>query len=186
MAFSNRPAGAGISWQLMGKLTSKGGLVPVGKGWLLPVKMEDIQMLIQAVQDSDLVELVWEDNGSRLVLKKAAPGSGSAYPGPGVETAQLTDGDTDKGQEVAHKAAEGLVTIEAPMVGTFYRAPAPDAEPYVEVGSIVEVGQPLCIIEAMKLMNEIESEVSGRIVEILAENAQPVEYGQPLFVIEQI
>ena len=72
------------------------------------------------------------------------------------------------------------------MVGTFYRAPAPDAEPYVEVGSIVEVGQPLCIIEAMKLMNEIESEVSGRIVEILVENAQPVEYGQPLFVIEPI
>ncbi len=170
----------------MGKLTTRGGLVPVGKGWLLPVKIEDIQMLIQAVQDSDLVELIWEENGSRLVLKKAAPVQGAAFPAAGVETAQLNAKDTDKGQEVAHRAMEGLVTIEAPMVGTFYRAPAPDAEPYVEVGSIVEVGQPLCIIEAMKLMNEIESEVSGRIVEILVENAQPVEYGQPLFVIEPI
>lgn len=150
------------------------------------VKIEDIQMLIQAVQDSDLVELIWEDNGSRLVLKKAAPVPGAAAPGSGVEIARLTGTDSDHATEAAHGAAEGRVTIEAPMVGTFYRAPAPDAEPYVDVGSVVEIGQPLCIIEAMKLMNEIESEVRGRIVEILAENAQPVEYGQPLFVIEQI
>jgi acetyl-CoA carboxylase biotin carboxyl carrier protein len=70
------------------------------------------------------------------------------------------------------------------MVGTFYRAPAPDADPYVEVGHRVEVGQTVCIIEAMKLMNEIESEVSGRIVEVLVENAQPVEFGQKLFLVE--
>ncbi|HEY8417672.1 MAG TPA: acetyl-CoA carboxylase biotin carboxyl carrier protein, partial [Limnochordales bacterium] len=78
------------------------------------------------------------------------------------------------------------VQITAPMVGTFYRAPAPDAEPYVKVGDVVEVGQTLCIIEAMKLMNEIESEVRGRVVEILVENAEPVEYGQPLFVLERL
>jgi len=70
------------------------------------------------------------------------------------------------------------------MVGTFYRAPAPDADPYVEVGDMVEVGQTVCIIEAMKLMNEIESEFRGRVVKILAENAQPVEFGQKLFLIE--
>ena len=70
------------------------------------------------------------------------------------------------------------------MVGTFYRAPAPDADPYVKVGDIVEVGQPLCIIEAMKLMNEIEAETRGRIRDILVENAEPVEYGQPLFRVE--
>jgi len=92
----------------MGKLTSKGGLVPVGKGWLLPVKIEDIQMLIQAVQDSDLVELIWEENGSRLVLKKAAPVQGAAFPAAGVETAQLNAKDTDKGQEVAHRAMGAL------------------------------------------------------------------------------
>lgn len=150
------------------------------------VKIEDIQMLIQAVQNSDLVELIWEENGSRLVLKKAVLAQGADALGARAEAAPRTAGDTRQGQEVAQEAAEGLVTIEAPMVGTFYRAPAPDAEPYVEVGSIVEVGQPLCIIEAMKIMNEIESEVNGRVVEILVENAQPVEYGQPLFIIERI
>jgi acetyl-CoA carboxylase biotin carboxyl carrier protein len=94
--------------------------------------------------------------------------------------------DLARESETDVEIQEGRVTIEAPMVGTFYRAPAPDAEPYVRVGDVVEVGQPLCIIEAMKLMNEIESEVRGKVLEILADNAQPVEYGQPLFVIEQI
>jgi acetyl-CoA carboxylase biotin carboxyl carrier protein len=77
-----------------------------------------------------------------------------------------------------------LVPIEAPMVGTFYRAPSPNAEPYVREGDVVKEGQILCIIEAMKLMNEIESKASGRIAKALVENGQPVEYGQPLFLIE--
>ena len=74
--------------------------------------------------------------------------------------------------------------VVSPMVGTFYRAPAPDADPYVEPGSQVEIGQTVCIIEAMKLMNEIESEVKGRIARILVDNAQPVEYGQTLFLVD--
>jgi acetyl-CoA carboxylase biotin carboxyl carrier protein len=78
------------------------------------------------------------------------------------------------------------IAVNSPMVGTFYRAPAPDADPYVEVGTVVEVGQTLCIIEAMKLMNEIEAEVRGRVVRILAENTQPVEFGQPLFMLEPV
>lgn len=78
------------------------------------------------------------------------------------------------------------VEVRSPIVGTFYRAPAPDADPYVEVGQIVQPKQVLCIVEAMKLMNEIESEVSGRIVKILVENAQPVEYNQVLFLIEPV
>jgi acetyl-CoA carboxylase biotin carboxyl carrier protein len=81
-------------------------------------------------------------------------------------------------------AAAKLITIEAPMVGTFYRASSPTAEPYVKEGDVTKEGQILCIIEAMKLMNEIESKASGRIVKILVENAQPVEYGQPLFFID--
>ncbi len=81
-------------------------------------------------------------------------------------------------------AAAGLVAIEAPMVGTFYRAPSPEADPYVKEGDTVKEGQVLCIIEAMKLMNEIESKVHGRIAKILVENGQPVEYGQPLFLVE--
>lgn len=79
-----------------------------------------------------------------------------------------------------------VVIIRSPMVGTFYRAPAPDAAPYVEVGDSVKPGQVLCIIEAMKLMNEIESEVSGKIVEIKVKNEEPVEFGQELFLIEPI
>ena len=72
------------------------------------------------------------------------------------------------------------------MVGTFYRAPAPDADPYIETGDSVEIGQTVCIVEAMKLMNEIESETRGRIVKILVENAQPVEFGQKLFLVEPV
>jgi acetyl-CoA carboxylase biotin carboxyl carrier protein len=84
-------------------------------------------------------------------------------------------------EEVDHKGVE----IKAPIVGTFYRAPAPDAEPYVRVGDMVSVGQPLCIIEAMKIMNVIESEVAGKVLQILVENAQPVEFNQTLFIIEK-
>ncbi|HPC36763.1 MAG TPA: acetyl-CoA carboxylase biotin carboxyl carrier protein [Candidatus Marinimicrobia bacterium] len=84
-------------------------------------------------------------------------------------------------EEINHKGVE----VRSPIVGTFYRSPAPDAEPYVNVGDDVAVGQPLCIIEAMKIMNVIEAEVAGKVVKILAENAQPVEYNQPLFIIEK-
>jgi len=84
----------------------------------------------------------------------------------------------------AAAAVGNQTAITSPMVGTFYRAPAPDADPYVEVGDTVTVGQTVCIVEAMKLMNEIESEVKGRVVKILVENAQPVEYGQKLFLVE--
>jgi acetyl-CoA carboxylase biotin carboxyl carrier protein len=85
---------------------------------------------------------------------------------------------------VVDVVSPALVTLEAPMVGTFYRAPAPNAEPFVNEGDLVKEGQVLCIIEAMKLMNEIEAKVGGRIAKILVENAQAVEYGQPLFLID--
>jgi acetyl-CoA carboxylase biotin carboxyl carrier protein len=86
--------------------------------------------------------------------------------------------------EAEAKPPRNLVPIKSPMVGTFFRAPAPDADNYVEENSNVTVGQTVCIVEAMKLMNEIESEVEGRIARILVENAQPVEYGQTLFLVE--
>ena len=81
--------------------------------------------------------------------------------------------------------ASNRVTIKSPMIGTFYRSASPDRPSLTEVGSDISKGQPVCIIEAMKLFNEIESEISGRIVEVLVENATPVEYDQPLFVVEQ-
>ena len=86
--------------------------------------------------------------------------------------------------EAREEESKNLVPIKSPMVGTFYRSPAPDADPYVEQNSYVDVGQTVCIVEAMKLMNEIESDVKGRIARILVENAQPVEYGQVLFLVE--
>ena len=79
-----------------------------------------------------------------------------------------------------------IIQIKAPMVGTFYRAASPDAQPYVEIGSVIEVGQVVCIIEAMKLMNEIKSEIKGRVAAILSENGSPIEFGQPLFSIEPV
>jgi acetyl-CoA carboxylase biotin carboxyl carrier protein len=85
-----------------------------------------------------------------------------------------------------HRQTGNTVEIKAPMVGTFYRAPSPEAPPYAEVGQTVEAGQVICIIEAMKLMNEIKSEVKGKILEILADNAEPVEFGQPMFLIEPL
>ncbi|HKQ57669.1 MAG TPA: acetyl-CoA carboxylase biotin carboxyl carrier protein, partial [Candidatus Eisenbacteria bacterium] len=93
-------------------------------------------------------------------------------------------GATAPGAPAAAVGTGKELAVTSPMVGTFYRAPAPDADPYIEVGDTVEVGQTVCIVEAMKLMNEIESEVKGRVVKILVENAQPVEYGQKLFLIE--
>ncbi len=104
---------------------------------------------------------------------------------------QQTTSTEVKGEKKAETAEAPAVEvgkkyheIKSPIVGTFYRAPAPDAEPYVKVGDEVFTGTVLCIVEAMKLMNEIESDVHGRIAKILVENAQPVEYGQPLFLIE--
>ena len=171
---------------MVGKLYNDTPLVRLEKDGWLSVKLEDIQILVQTIQESDLVELVWETNGSRLVLKKAAACALPSAPITASPAGEATGQELAQEQKTAEEVEEGRFTILAPMVGTFYRAPAPDAEPYVQVGTIVEIGQPLCIIEAMKLMNEIESEVRGRIIEILAENAQPVEYGQPLFVIEQV
>ncbi|MGE5593199.1 MAG: acetyl-CoA carboxylase biotin carboxyl carrier protein [Betaproteobacteria bacterium] len=100
------------------------------------------------------------------------------------ETTPPTEAAPEPRAEVA--ARDNRITITAPMVGTFYRAPAPDADPYVKIGDTVSPGQVVCIIEAMKIMNEIQAEVRGRVLEILVENAEPVEYGQPLFVLETL
>jgi len=111
----------------------------------------------------------------------SAPGNLAPAAGaPGLEAQEA------KGAKEAKDECAGCVEVRAPIVGTFYRAPAPDAPPYVEEGDRVEKGQVLCIIEAMKLMNEIESEVSGIVKKILVKNGEPVEYGQPLFLIQPL
>jgi acetyl-CoA carboxylase biotin carboxyl carrier protein len=113
------------------------------------------------------------------VQRSAAP---TPTPAPASSTAPAAGGD--ERPLVADTASPALVTVEAPMVGTFYRASSPTADPYVQEGDVVKEGQVLCIIEAMKLMNEIESKIGGRVARILAENAHAVEYGQPLFLID--
>ena len=136
-----------------------------------------LKELIELMKENDLAELELdgEEGYVHLRMKEAQP-----YP---VVATGATPAPVQASPEPKTKDAGGLIEVKAPMVGTFYRAPAPDAEPYVEVGSRVEVGQVLCIIEAMKLMNEIKSEASGTIEKIMVENGQPVEFGQVLFLI---
>jgi acetyl-CoA carboxylase biotin carboxyl carrier protein len=142
--------------------------------------LKEIRALLELLQEYGLTEVEVERGGDRVRLRREI---GVPSPGPAPVAAAALAPATSA--ETAREAPRpDLVTIEAPMVGTFYRAPAPDAEPFVREGDVVKRGQALCIIEAMKLMNEIESKVAGRVVRVLAENGQPVEYGQALFLIE--
>ena len=158
--------------------------------------LREIRQLIKIVESSNIHEFELEEEGTKLRISKAAPADmavtysvpqvqqqvpaaaplpQSAAAQPAVESAPAEEAELDK----------NIHEVRSPMVGTFYRAPSPDADPYVEIGSQVSVGQTLCIVEAMKLMNEIEADVSGKIVKIMVENAQPVEYNQVLFLIEK-
>ena len=143
-----------------------------------------IEEILQLMERRGLLELEMEHQGLRIRLKKAWPGSapqvveyvsGTAQPA----TPSLPSPAAAPPDEEGHR-----VVVKSPMVGTFYRTPASDAPPFVEVGQDVEVGQVVCIIEAMKLMNEIKSEVAGRVAEVLVQNGEPVEFGQSLFVVE--
>jgi acetyl-CoA carboxylase biotin carboxyl carrier protein len=137
-----------------------------------------VRQLGAALQELGLaeIEVAWGDVRVRVQRPAAAPVQAAPAPARSVESAAAP--------LVTDVVPAGMVTVEAPMVGTFYRAPSQTAEPYVNEGDVVKEGQILCIIEAMKLMNEIESRASGRIVKIFVENGHAVEYGQPLFLIE--
>jgi acetyl-CoA carboxylase biotin carboxyl carrier protein len=157
------------------------------------VNQREIRRLADLLRDYGLTEVEVEREGVRVRLRRelappAAPSTGSALvapaaPSAGFAVAAPATASAAVSAEPAASEAH-LLTIEAPMVGTFYRAPSPDAQPFVRDGDRVKKGQVVCIIEAMKLMNEIESKVAGRVVKVLVENAQPVEYGQPLFLVE--
>ena len=152
------------------------------------IGVAELRRLIRLVQRTGIGELE-VSAGGRAVRISAVPGAGAAGPPAAAPVAQVANPGPAGAQAGPNAPAspvgsERHVAITSPMVGTFYRAPAPDADPYVEVGSMVEIGQTVCIVEAMKLMNEIESEVRGRVTQILLENAQPVEFGQKLFLID--
>ena len=147
-----------------------------------------IQELISVMEGSKLSELEVEVEGVRVRLQKeAAPVRPEvvtvAAPMAGSDAARPSAGSSAAGSAAA-AAPSHYKHVNAPMVGTFYAASAPDADPFVEVGSIVDEETVVCIIEAMKVMNEIKAEMKGKVVEVLVNNGEPVEYGQPLFLVD--
>jgi acetyl-CoA carboxylase biotin carboxyl carrier protein len=154
--------------------------------------LDQIESLLKMLADHDVSEFRYKDEDRSIQLRlgpppaplataamAALPAAGHTLPPPAPMAAAAPAPAAD----AAGDADAGLVVVESPMVGTFYRAPGPDKPNFVEVGDKVSAGKALCIVEAMKLMNEIEAEVSGTVVEILVDNAQPVQFGQPLFKI---
>ena len=159
-----------------------------------------LKKVIKLIEKSDVEEIEIEEEGKKIRVAKHKNSQSpslmpAAYqlpvpiaPTPSIHSAAPEATAPVAGPppvQVPAKTEAKSHEVRSPIVGTFYRAPAPDAEPYVEVGQEVSAGTVLCIVEAMKLMNEIESDVNGRIVQILVENGKPVEYNQPLFVIEK-
>ena len=151
-----------------------------------------VKKLVKLLSESDIDELEIEEEGKKVRLAKhrnsvAAPGNQAftqvipANPAP----AQSSGSAPEPVKIPDAPPSVQLHEIKSPIVGTFYRAPAPDAAPFIQVGSLIEPGSILCIVEAMKLMNEIEADVSGKIVKIMVENGQPVEYDQTLFLVEK-
>ena len=160
----------------------------------MDMDLDKIQRLLEIVAESGMAEVKVEEGDFRLTVRSTpkveasapapfvmpAPAAPAAAPAPAPPPASAAP---PAEAEPGSGATEALV--RAPIVGTFYESPAPDADPFVRVGDRVEVGQTLCIVEAMKLMNEIPAEEAGTIKQILVQNAEPVEYDQPLFVIEK-
>ena len=146
------------------------------------MRFKDIEKLVKILESSNVAEIeVTDFLGRKIKIAKSTNNTvpvkvepAPAPPKGKVEAPKPEDAITN----------ENLVAIRSPIVGTFYRSPAPDAPPYVDVGDMVKPGQAVCIVEAMKLMNEIESDVTGKIVKILAKNEDPVEYNQELFMVE--
>ena len=152
---------------------------------LATTQNRQIQDMIDLLKRNHLTELEIEHAGVRIRVRYEVGVKAFAA----TVGEQMTSSASTTSQAAAQASAPtedttGLITITSPIVGTFYRSPSPDADPYVEEGDYVKKGQVLCIVEAMKLMNEIESEVDGRVTKILVESTKPVEYGQALFLID--
>jgi len=143
------------------------------------MELEDLKELIEYLKETDITEISIEKDGIKVKIKREkilSPMDISVQ-----KLGSLHEKVTRETEEETR-----VITVTSPIVGTFFRAPSPEADPFVETGSKVKKGQVLCIVEAMKLMNEIESEVDGVVIKILVDNGQPVEYGEPLFLIEPV
>jgi acetyl-CoA carboxylase biotin carboxyl carrier protein len=157
------------------------------------MNLKDIESLIKFVQSSGVAEVSLEQKDLKITIKTthgamhiaSAPVMSSAPATPVMQSAPVSSFTSEPPAEKQTASNEAkYITIKSPMIGTFYRTPSPDKPVFVNVGDEIKPGKVLCIIEAMKLFNEIESEVSGKIVKVLVENASPVEYDQPLFLID--
>ena len=156
--------------------------------------LKQVESLLKLLNEHDVSDFQYKGSDFQIRLRLGAPVAYSAVPAPvsmtvgpamaAVQAAAHAQAPSGKSESAPAKDPN-TVTVDSPMVGTFYRAPSPGAPNFVEAGSTVKPGQPLCIVEAMKLMNEIEAEVGGTVVEVLVENAQPVQFGQPLFRIRK-
>ena len=148
---------------------------------------EQLHRLLEALGDSDIQEFRLEGDDFRLEIRRNLPGQAVVAPvmaAPVAAAAPVKPLDSASPPPAATSTRSDLLEITAPMVGTFYRAPAPGEPSFVEVGTRINVGQAICILEAMKLMNELESEVGGEVVEILVDNGTPVEFGQVLMRVK--
>lgn len=144
------------------------------------MNLKELKEMVELMNENGLAELEVERDGMKIKLKKTADNvlisQPVSYAPPAIPAAARP-----AVEPAAVEVKDNLKQVKSPMVGTFYRAPTPESAPFIEIGQTVEVGQVVCIIEAMKLMNEIKSEVRGKVVEISVDNAEPVEFGQVLF-----
>ncbi|MEI6306380.1 MAG: acetyl-CoA carboxylase biotin carboxyl carrier protein [Deltaproteobacteria bacterium] len=154
--------------------------------------IKELKLLIKMITETDITEFKMDNSGEKIVIKRGHKPEYVSIAAPAMQpfasAGHAHQASTAPVTLPAAAAATGETgdTLNSPIVGTFYAAPAPDAAPYVMVGQVVEKGQVLCIVEAMKLMNEIEAECKCKIVKICKDNAQAVEFGDPLFVIQKL
>ena len=154
------------------------------------MNLKELKELIEMLKNTDISEVEIERSGVKVRLRKGGDVTfhptmpRMEYPPAAIVAPSIVEPERPAAEQAAAPTAANQVKVTSPIVGTFYRSSSPDKPAYVEVGDTVKKGQILCIIEAMKLMNEIESEVSGKVVQAIVESGQPVEYGQALFVIE--
>jgi acetyl-CoA carboxylase biotin carboxyl carrier protein len=152
-----------------------------------------LKKLIKMVEQSEITEFTVQEGELKVKISKNSNQAPQVHFQPVADYGRQSSGLQQFNTSAESKSSvstehtkSNLHEIKSPIVGTFYRAPAPDADPYIQVGDMVSAGSVLCIVEAMKLMNEIESDINGKVVKILVENATPVEYNQPLFLIETV
>ena len=160
------------------------------------MEIDDIKKLMELMEEKSVIELEIKNASGEVRLVRAHPQAVASPPSVVVTAAStmpsllptqpVTPLPQSSEQLALDPALARGVAIPSPMVGTFYRAPSPDAKPYIDVGSVVEIGDVVCIVEAMKMMNEIQSEVRGRVLKVMMENGKAVEYGQPLFLLEPL